>query len=722
MKRKEIEMIPFLGLPRVKRGKKVEHVAVTDVKEVGKEPCLLVEVYRNRRDAREAPVVRIALTQKDFGSYFPEAGTWSREKVARAGWSGLEPIWSGEDGTIRKSDRLMMEENVLQSPEDMERIKGFLEDVHVWGKDPAWWEYINKKQEDIIWKKKQARKERELERRMDALEERERGTGKLPEERILRYAEDVLFNREHRLYYRKHGARATVACSNCGGVTDRRWRPGESYESQLRPRMDEPRQGAYGTCPMCGAAGRYMPQGKAGIRQGKEAYLFLGQRYGESGMVLRYVRVEKEWTLEQGCEEKGPEMCGSGEKLCGMEVARAYFEPGKKVQVDYHKHDPYRGEDFWDDCNLNGWAKIGIGEARIMPETYREMEGTFLRYSAMEGYQRAAGGEINPIDYLERYVQIPQMEMLVKMGLVEVVRHLVRCRPGIVADMDAKRLDAFLGIRKERVRQLIRHKGDMHILEAMKMEKRMGQSWTDEQVEHLAELRTDGIGEAMSCMGIQKFLNAVARYAGCGYGTMCSRASGGLGEAARMYLDYLGMRRKLGYDMANSVYLFPKSLREAHAKMVEESSKEEYDRRIQEVSERYQMIRKSYRRLRRKFYYEDQEFLIRPAKDAGEIVKEGRILHHCVGGDTYLARHDSGRSTILFLRYREEPDIPYITVEIGTDSLRIAQWYGAHDRKPDEDRMQGWLDAYVARLRSAGQAAGVDAGEEGCQQMLMAAV
>ena len=314
---------------------------------------------------------------------------------------------------------------------------------------------------------------------------------------------------------------------------------------------------------------------------------------------------------------------------------------------------------------------------------------------------------MNPIDYLERYVEIPQIEMLAKMGLTEVVGELVRCRCGIVADMDAKRPDTFLGIRKERVRQLMGHRGDIGILKVMQMEKRMGQRWTDGQVEQLAELgTTDGIGEALGCMGVQKFLNAVARYAGCGYGTMCSKASGRLAETARMYLDYLEMRRKLGYDMANSVYLFPKSLGNAHAKMVEESSKDGYDKRIQEVNGRYQMIRKGYRRLRRKFCYEDQEFLIRPAKDAGEIVMEGRILHHCVGGDTYLARHDSGQSTILFLRRREEPDIPYITVEIGTDSLRIAQWYGAHDRKPDEERMERWLDAYVTRLKCMQEAEG----------------
>lgn len=32
---------------------------------------------------------------------------------------------------------------------------------------------------------------------------------------------------------------------------------------------------------------------------------------------------------------------------------------------------------------------------------------------------------------------------------------------------------------------------------------------------------------------------------------------------------------------------------------------------------------------------------------------EGRTLHHCVGGDTYLGRHDRGESYILMLRAQE---------------------------------------------------------------------
>ena len=59
-----------------------------------------------------------------------------------------------------------------------------------------------------------------------------------------------------------------------------------------------------------------------------------------------------------------------------------------------------------------------------MPETYTNMTGTFLQYSAMKEYQMAAG-VIDPVEYLERYIQTPQIEMLVKLGLIKTVeKHL----------------------------------------------------------------------------------------------------------------------------------------------------------------------------------------------------------------------------------------------------------------------------------------------------------
>ena len=90
--------------------------------------------------------------------------------------------------------------------------------------------------------------------------------------------------------------------------------------------------------------------------------------------------------------------------------------------------------------------------------------------------------------------------------------------------------------------------------------------------------------------------------------------------------------------------------------------------------------------------------MIRPAADAGEIVMEGRILHHCVGSEyqSYMKNYNNNKGYILFVRRVEAPDVPYVTVEIAGD--RIRQWYGIHDTQPDREEIEGFLEGFVKHL------------------------
>lgn len=696
MKEKTIEKIPYLGLRSLCMDEKAEYIGVTALKDIAGERHFFLEVYKNEEGFQSVPVVRIAVTKKDFGTYFPESGTWSRKICVKKYNQGL--LW--EKRKRWRSSQEKQQENVLYSPEDLVRIKKFFEGVHVWEKG-EWWEYVKGGQKKISEKEWEAKRKRKYEQRKRALEERKAAVADLPEKEILEYAGREIFKNNHYLYYKKGRTRAVVACSSCGQVREGRWKDGQSFESRFEKQIWEPRANHYGECPNCGVCGKYLPQGKARSVHMQKGYLFLGQRYRKTGMVFRYIQVEKRFELELAEGEKGPEMCGAREVLCGVETARIFFEAGKNPQIDYQKQD-YTGKGFWDDCNLSGGRMYHIEAAGIMPETYENMKGTMFQYSALKEYEEAVG-EVNPAEYLERYLHTPQIEMLVKLRLIEVVKNLVRCRYGIVQCENARRPDEFLGIRKERVRLLMEKRGDLDLLEVMQMEKRMGASWTEEQVRNLAELRA-GRGQielATQYMSLQKMLNRVAFYAGCEFGTKCSRAGERLRQTATTYFDYLHLREQLGYSLENSVYLYPRDLRAAHDKMVAESNEKEQEKRLEETAGRFPLIRKQYRRLRKKYFYEDEEYCIRPARSAEEIVLEGRFLHHCVGGDNYLRRHNDGERFILMLRSRKEPDIPYITVEIDREDC-ILQWYGANDKKPDKERMQSWIDAYTTRLKLGG--------------------
>ena len=694
MKKKQIEKIPYLGLKKLREENDVKYIGVTAIKIIGNEKHLFLEMYRNQAGMEREPLVRIVLTKKDFGTYWPKKEKWTRQKIEPDSCYG-RVIWAEQYCTWEQEKK----ENILQSVADLEKIKKFCT-ATVYNEE-RWWEYIRKHENDIVLTERRSREHRAYMRQQEALADRMAHTKELPEKEILDRADRLYFHDQHYLYYKKHGCWAHIACSKCGGVTDARWKNGISYESQFQRWVEEPREGNYGTCPMCGARGEYKCQGKAKSPHSKVMHVFLGQKYKKTGMVIRYVEVEKKWMLGFVCGEKGPEMYNACEELSGVEIARAYFEPGKKVQRDYHKHSQLTGEDFWDDCNLYGMENILITPGLIMAETYEEMKGTMFQYSALQEYAKNVR-EINPIDYLERYSQMPQIEVLVKIGLTDVVEKLVKCYCGIIADEDARRPDQFLGIRKEKVKQLIRKKGDIQILEVMQMEKRQGQNWTDEQVERLAETNLSGTQVEMATryMTLQKLLNRIEKYAGCEYGTGCSSASAKIEHIATIYTDYLNMRINLGYDLNNTVYQQPQNLDEAHDKMVMETNKEKMDKHLKEVAERYPEIRHVYRGLRNKYFYEDDNYIIRPARSAEEIVMEGRFLHHCVGGATYLKKHNTGQSYILMLRFKQEPDIPYITVEIDAQNPRILQWYGDKDKKPDAKNMQAWLDTWLERLKA----------------------
>lgn len=80
MKKKAIEKIPYIGLKKTSRKKDVKYVGVAETKIIGGAEHLLIEVYKNEKNEKDIPEVRIALNKNDFGTYFPKTGEWNRKR------------------------------------------------------------------------------------------------------------------------------------------------------------------------------------------------------------------------------------------------------------------------------------------------------------------------------------------------------------------------------------------------------------------------------------------------------------------------------------------------------------------------------------------------------------------------------------------------------------------------------------------------------------------
>lgn len=139
-----------------------------------------------------------------------------------------------------------------------------------------------------------------------------------------------------------------------------------------------------------------------------------------------------------------------------------------------------------------------------------------------------------------------------------------------------------------------------------------------------------------------------------------------------VYKDYIEDCRELGYDLSSREILFPPHLGDAHdrayhameARRLEEQLKAQKQDRA-----KIEKIKKS----RKRFEFEYGDYFIRLPENAEEIIAEGKELRHCVGG--YAERHLMGKTTIMFLRRKSEPDKPYFTIEINND-LEIVQCHG----------------------------------------------
>ena len=122
----------------------------------------------------------------------------------------------------------------------------------------------------------------------------------------------------------------------------------------------------------------------------------------------------------------------------------------------------------------------------------------------------------------------------------------------------------------------------------------------------------------------------------------------------------------MGYCLEHSRVLWPEDLSAAHDKVTAEltakRAREEKERRAASMKER-----------RLKYEFElDGLKIVFPATGAA-IRREGKVLHHCVGG--YAERHLNGTLTILFLRHSDRPGMPYVTIEMSGNHIQQIHGY-----------------------------------------------
>ncbi len=102
----------------------------------------------------------------------------------------------------------------------------------------------------------------------------------------------------------------------------------------------------------------------------------------------------------------------------------------------------------------------------------------------------------------------------------------------------------------------------------------------------------------------------------------------------------------------------------------------------QELYKNFSNVANKYEALQRQL---KDNFVVIIAKSPSELVHEGNFLHHCVGRMNYDQKFIREESLIFFIRTKEQPTIPLVTLEYSPKTHKILQCYADHDTKPSDE-------------------------------------
>ena len=175
------------------------------------------------------------------------------------------------------------------------------------------------------------------------------------------------------------------------------------------------------------------------------------------------------------------------------------------------------------------------------------------------------------------------------------------------------------------------------------------------------------------------------------------------------YRDYLNACQNLGLDMNEEKNRYPHDFKRWHDIRIDEYNtlklKRDEEKR-KEFYAKFAAVANKYLNLE---YNDKSAYISIIAKNPSELIIEGEALNHCVGRMNYDQKFAREETLIFFIRTKEQPDIPFVTVEYSIKQKRVLQCYGYHDTKPDDGVIEfvnkKWLPYANRKVRKIQKAA-----------------
>lgn len=503
----------------------------------------------------------------------------------------------------------------------------------------------------------------------------------------------------------------SVTCSACGGSwiaekvrgadCGKGWAPFGFINGVMKIGPEDKLQ-----CPQCGAELRAKHIGqlsRAGIDD--NVYFCEPWQLGSKFVLLG-------WRCERNIGK-------DAQKVYRMWPYEAYvFEERKTVRLTGYQKcmTAMRYFDKWRQLKRcdDKWGRTGPADWLREPE----IAGTDVGNSALPLYLKAAGNNARPVNYLRLWQRHKNIENLVVQGCGKMIAETIerdsddyysKGLPGLSwIDWKEKRPAKMLGLDKREFAFCVREKWTQDDLAKYKMVRALEPVKLPEDWNLLKKLQIYNLNKLCS----EKALLPAA----AGGKSMqllrgrltvmrCLRYLERQKSDITTLLDYWNMARRAGLDLRDEHVQLPKSLKREHERLVEAEriarNEEEKRRKQAEIEKRRPAFEKAVAPLEA-WSWEDGGICIRPVHTEQELIDEGSVLHHCVGG--YGPTVAKGESCIFFIRRADAPDKPWFTLQVELKTVKELQNHGMRNCAPTKEVQEfvnRWL-AHVRKLRAAG--------------------
>lgn len=252
----------------------------------------------------------------------------------------------------------------------------------------------------------------------------------------------------------------------------------------------------------------------------------------------------------------------------------------------------------------------------------------------------------------------------------------------------------FLSVTKKEFRRLRDMNGGAKELKWLQFEKSSGRIIKDEEIYWMAkeELEPKDLQFVLDRMSICQVRHYLVKQS--------EKSGDDISHILQVWKDYLSMAGKLRLDVYDSIIYRTSDLQRRHSEAVIQMEEKKKEIRRRELEEKYVGFQEQLIALKEKYEFSAGEYQIVAPKSIDDILYEGDTLHHCVNKtDNYFDRIASKESYILFLRKKENPEVPFYTLEAEPDGT-IRQKRAEFDRQnKDIDEVTSFLRLWQKEIQ-----------------------